>query len=67
VLGYANANRVLAGFGILALIGYLSYYYYSLQATLLEKSALLAAAGIALLLARCALLRAWPAQEAGDA
>lgn len=57
VLGYANANRVLAGFGILALIGYLSYYYYSLQATLLEKSVLLAAAGVALLIARLALHR----------
>jgi hypothetical protein len=67
VLGYANGNRPLAGFGAIAMIAYLSHYYYSLQATLLEKSALLAAAGIALLLARFALQRAWPAQEAGDA
>jgi uncharacterized membrane protein len=67
VLGYANANRVLAGLGVVALIGYLSHYYYSLHATLLEKSALLAAAGIALLLARFALHRAWPTKEATDA
>jgi hypothetical protein len=66
-LGYANANRLLAGLGLIALIGYLSHYYYSLHATLLEKSALLAAAGIALLLARFALHRVWPAKETSDA
>ncbi|HYD57004.1 MAG TPA: DUF4401 domain-containing protein [Burkholderiales bacterium] len=64
VVGYANGNRVLAGAGIAALIGYLSHYYYSLQATLLEKSALLAAAGIALLLLRLALHRWWPPKDA---
>lgn len=59
VLGFANGNRVLAAFGIVALLAYLSHYYYSLQATLLEKSALLAATGMALLLAKIALTRAW--------
>lgn len=60
VLGFANGNRVLAGLGILALLGYLSHYYYALHATLLEKSALLAGAGLALLAARLALRRWWP-------
>jgi hypothetical protein len=60
IVGYANADRVLAGLGVLALLGYLSHYYYSLQATLLEKSALLAAAGIALLAARLAIRHWWP-------
>lgn len=60
VMGYANGNRVLAGFGIAALLGYLSHYYYSLQATLLEKSGLLAAAGITLLLARLVLRKCRP-------
>jgi len=64
VAGYANADRVLAGLGILALLGYLSHYYYSLQATLLEKSALLAAAGAALLAARFGL-RFWGPAPAG--
>ena len=67
VLGYANANRVLAGLGMLALVGYLSHYYYSLHATLLEKSQLLAAAGIALLVARFAMQRVLPGKEARDA
>lgn len=68
VVGYANGNRVLAGLGIVALLGYLSHYYYSLQATLLEKSAILAATGLALLVARLALHRWWPIKaEAGNA
>jgi hypothetical protein len=63
VVGYANGNRVLAGAGIAALVGYLGHYYYAMQTTLLEKSALLAATGIALLIARVALRRWWPLQE----
>jgi hypothetical protein len=60
LVGYANGNRLLAGLGIATLIGYLSHYYYSLQATLLEKSVLLAAAGLALIAARLALAKLWP-------
>lgn len=71
IVGFANADRVLAGLGVLALLGYLSHYYYSLQATLLEKSALLAATGIALLVARLAMRYWWPERsekaEAGHA
>lgn len=62
-VGYANGNRVLAGLGIAALIGYLSHYYYALHATLLEKSLLMACAGIGLLVARLALHRWWPEQK----
>jgi hypothetical protein len=58
VVGYANGNRVLAGLGIAALIGYLSQYYYTLDATLLEKSAVLAVTGIVLLAARLAMRHA---------
>lgn len=57
VVGYANGNRVLAGLGIAALFGYLSHYYYALEATLLEKSAVLAVTGIVLLAARLVLQR----------
>lgn len=65
IVGYANADRVLVGLGIFALLGYLSHYYYSLQATLLEKSGLLAAAGIALLAVRLAMRHWWPDGGAG--
>lgn len=57
VVGYANGNRVLAGLGIAALLAYLSHYYYSLEMSLLEKSAVLAVTGIVLLAARLALQR----------
>jgi len=67
VTGYANGNRVLAGLGVLALLGYLSHYYYALHASLLEKSALLAAAGAALLVARFALRKCWPREEGNHA
>ena len=68
VVGFANADRVLAGLGIFALLGYLSHYYYSLQATLLEKSGLLVAAGIALIIVRFAMQCWWPKdREAGHA
>jgi uncharacterized membrane protein len=60
VVGFANGNRVLIGLGIAALVGYLSHYYYSLQATLLEKSVLLMCTGLVLLAARFALHRWWP-------
>lgn len=66
VIGFANGNRILAGLGILAMLGYLSHYYYSLEITLLEKSAVLAATGVALLAARLALLRYWPASESEE-
>jgi uncharacterized membrane protein len=64
VVGYANGNRVLTGLGILGLLGYLSYYYYSLEMTLLQKSALMVGVGAALLLARLALHRWWPEEAA---
>jgi hypothetical protein len=60
LLGFANGNRVLTGLGIVALLGYLSYYYYSLHATLLEKSVLMMLTGLALLGLRFASLRWWP-------
>lgn len=63
VIGFANGNRVLAGLGLLALLGYLSHYYYAMQLTLLEKSAVLACTGVALLAVRLALLRYWPATK----
>ena len=49
LLGFAGGNRVLSGFGILSMLSYLSYFYYSLQMTLLMKSMMLAGSGIALI------------------
>jgi hypothetical protein len=60
LVGHAHGNRVLAGLGIIGLLAYLSHYYYALDFTLLEKSALMAASGTALLGARLALRHLWP-------
>lgn len=58
--GFAQGNRVLAGLGLLGLLAYLSHYYYLLNITLLDKSMLLTASGLALLTARLAFKRLWP-------
>jgi len=63
LIGYANGNRVLTGLGIFSLLGYLSHYYYMLQITLLEKSALLVCTGIVLIAARLALKSRWPIEQ----
>lgn len=60
LLGYANGNRVLSGLGVAALLGYLPFYYYSLEATLLYKSVLMMATGAVLLVARVLLQKYWP-------
>jgi len=57
LLGYAAANRVLAGIGLAALVFYLSAYYYTLEESLLYKSAVLAATGLVLLASRWLMLR----------
>ncbi|MBI1889927.1 MAG: DUF4401 domain-containing protein [Burkholderiales bacterium] len=63
LLGFAASSRILMGLGIMALLGFVSHYYYQLQTTLLEKSAVLAAIGIALLVARLALHKAFLSEE----
>ena len=56
LLGFAAGTRLLTALGVLSLLGFVSHFYYSLHATLLEKSGLLAITGL-LLLAACLLLR----------
>jgi hypothetical protein len=56
LLGFAAGNRLLMALGILSLLGFVSHFYYSLHATLLEKSGLMSLTGI-LLLAAWLLLR----------
>jgi hypothetical protein len=49
LLGFATGNRILMGLGLLALLGFMSHYYYQLQLTLLFKSMVLAVSGLLLL------------------
>lgn len=46
VLAFTLGNRWLAALGVVGLVAALSHLYYSLDITLLEKSAVLAAAGL---------------------
>jgi hypothetical protein len=62
LLGFAAGNRLLLALGVLALLGFVSHFYYSLHATLLIKSGLLAVTGIALLAAYGLLRRAPPVE-----
>ena len=57
VLGFANANRVLLGLGVVSMLFYASTYYYLLDITLLAKSGVLIATGVTLLAARWILMR----------
>ncbi len=66
-LGFANGNRVLMGLGLLAFAGYLSHFYYQLSSTLLTKSMVLAATGVALLALRWTIDRFLPLEESTSA
>jgi uncharacterized membrane protein len=63
ILGFAGGNRVLFGLGLVAVVSFLSHYYYQLRETLLYKSLILAATGALLLGARWGLCRFFPAGE----
>jgi hypothetical protein len=67
LLGFANGNRVLTGAGIAALLFYVSKYYYLLEVTLLVKSGVLAATGVALLAARWLMLNVLLPEGSKDA
>ena len=49
LVGFAGGNRALTGLGVAGMLGYLSYFYYSLQATLLTKSMVLVGTGLVLI------------------
>ena len=57
IIATANSQRVLLGLGVIALVGYIFWYYYQLDTTLLVKSASMLVIGIALLLLRWLLIK----------
>jgi hypothetical protein len=68
LLGFAAGSRLLVGVGILSLLGFVFHFYYSLQATLLEKSGLMALAAFVLLGLHFAFRRlGGPVLETADA
>jgi hypothetical protein len=66
LLGFAAGSRVLMALGILALLGFVAHFYYSLHASLLEKSAILALTGLLLLAANLAIRLRVPAPAEAD-
>jgi hypothetical protein len=67
LLGFSAGSRILVAIGILSLLGFATHFYYSLHATLLEKSGLLALMGLCLLTAHFVLRRASLGQAAAEA
>jgi len=67
LLGFAVGDRLFAALGVLSLLGFVSHFYYSLHATLLEKSGILAATGVCLLLVWFAMRRGSAASGTMDA
>lgn len=59
IIATANSQRVLLGLGVIALVGYIFWYYYQLDTTLLVKSASMLVIGIALLLLRWVLIKGY--------
>ena len=62
IIATANSQRVLLGLSVIALVGYIFWYYYQLDTSLLVKSVSLFVIGIALLLLRWLLIKSYFAQ-----
>ena len=63
LLGFAGGNRILSGLGIVALLFYISSYYYLLESSLLVKSQILFVTGLILLAIRWLIMRMIPAPK----
>lgn len=59
IIATANSQRVLLGLGVIASVGYIFWYYYQLDTSLLVKSASMLVIGIALLLLRWLLIKSY--------
>ncbi|WP_397474176.1 GDYXXLXY domain-containing protein [Pusillimonas sp.] len=57
ILGFAMGHRSLMGFGVVALLAYLTRFYYQLDTSLLQKSFVLATTGAWLLISVWTLTR----------
>ena len=66
VIAMANSQRVLLALGIAALVGYIFWYYYQLDTSLLIKSASMLAVGITLILMRLLLIKKYIPNSAND-
>ena len=66
LLGFSRSNTLLLGLGICSELFYLSFYYYQLDLSLLEKAQTLFILGVVLLIIRWFLLRITASKNGGD-
>jgi uncharacterized membrane protein len=66
LLGFAGGNRILLGFGIAALLFFVSSYYYMTDTSLLVKSYTMAATGVVLLGLRWSMRFLLPENQGGS-
>ncbi len=67
LVGFARQNKLLMAMGVLALLGFVGWYYYSLHQTLLFKSLVLMSIGMTLVLGYVLLRKVLvPVQEKVD-
>lgn len=60
MIAFAHSNRILTGMSVLAMLGFLSHFYYQMQMNLFDKSLVLAATALSLFLLRSLMLRLFP-------
>lgn len=66
VIAMANSQRVLLGVSIAALVGYIFWYYYQLDTSLLIKAISMLVVGIGMLLLRWRLIQRYFADRVAD-
>lgn len=66
VIAMANSQRVLLGVSIAALVGYIFWYYYQLDTSLLIKAISMLVVGIGMLLIRWRLIQRYFADRVAD-
>jgi len=59
LLGFSTQRRTLLALGIVSLLGFIGWYYYNLETTLLNKSLSLITMGVTLLIGRFLITRYW--------
>ena len=66
MIGAASGNRSTTGAGVAFLVVFVAAYFYGIEITMLEKAGTLVASGIAILLARWALLKVMAGSPAAE-
>ncbi|MGM8892335.1 DUF4401 domain-containing protein, partial [Psychrobacter sp. 1Y1] len=66
IVGFYVGERLIFSLGLLGIVSFVAWYYYSMQVTLLEKSIGLLALGVILLVAKLLLGKILPNTESGS-